>query len=187
MSRRKPFEVELHRHSENLQDGEIAVHGRGAVGGRARPQVVKRLGAFAGSLAGIAEANDVPAIGEPRDQRAATQPLEVEDVVDDVFVVVANEAGEEVGGDVGADGVDADALQLAGQRLPLGFVAERVEALYLATLARKPEKKELDRAVQFVENAVKGKDGKAGRTATSNALADVFWALLNSPEFVLNH
>ena len=28
---------------------------------------------------------------------------------------------------------------------------------------------------------------KARRAATGNALADVFWALLNSPEFILNH
>jgi hypothetical protein len=67
--------------------------------------------------------------------------------------------------------------------------AGRIEALYLATLSRKPEAKELDRAVKFVQDAVqKAKDSEAARrTASSNALADVFWALLNSPEFVLNH
>ena len=65
--------------------------------------------------------------------------------------------------------------------------AERVEALYLAALSRKPEAKELDRAVEFVQDAEKAADAKDRRTAGSNALADVFWALLNSPEFVLNH
>ncbi len=68
--------------------------------------------------------------------------------------------------------------------------ASRIEALYLATLSRKPEKKELDRAVRFVEDAVKaakGKDDKARQAASSQALADVFWVLLNSPEFILNH
>jgi len=68
--------------------------------------------------------------------------------------------------------------------------AGRVEALYLATLSRKPEKKELDRTVRFVQDAVNsasGNDAKARQAASSQALADVFWALLNSPEFVLNH
>ncbi len=60
-----------------------------------------------------------------------------------------------------------------------------VESLYLAALARKPTKKELDRAVKFVEDAAK--DAKDARAARNNALADVFWVLLNSPEFILNH
>jgi hypothetical protein len=63
---------------------------------------------------------------------------------------------------------------------PFLSTAERVETLYLATLSRKPSSKELDRAVRFVEDA-KGRDG------AGYALADVFWALLNSPEFILNH
>jgi hypothetical protein len=62
---------------------------------------------------------------------------------------------------------------------------QRIETLYLATLARKPEQKELDRALKFVQDAVRKARGKKG--AASNALADVFWALLNSPEFILNH
>jgi hypothetical protein len=73
---------------------------------------------------------------------------------------------------------------------PFATPAERVEALYLATLSRKPSDRELARAVRFIQDAVKradGKGAKARRTASSNALADVFWALLNSPEFILNH
>jgi hypothetical protein len=67
---------------------------------------------------------------------------------------------------------------------PFLTTPQRIEALYLATLTRKPEKKELDRAVKFVEEAVKDAKDKNER---NNALADVFWALLNSPEFILNH
>jgi hypothetical protein len=67
---------------------------------------------------------------------------------------------------------------------PFLTTAERVETLYLATLSRKPLPKELDRAVRFVEDAAKGKDGEP---AAGNGLADLFWALLNSPEFILNH
>jgi hypothetical protein len=70
---------------------------------------------------------------------------------------------------------------------PFSSAAERVEALYLATLSRKPTAKELDRAARFVQEALKPAKEKGKREAYSNALADVFWALLNSPEFVLNH
>jgi hypothetical protein len=74
--------------------------------------------------------------------------------------------------------------------VPLLSTTERIDTLYLATLSRKPLKPELERAVKFVQSAEKGaiaKDENAQRTALSNALADVFWALLNSPEFILNH
>jgi hypothetical protein len=67
---------------------------------------------------------------------------------------------------------------------------DRIEALYLATLSRKPQAKEIDRTIRFVDDAVKrakAKDDKSEQAAYSNALADVFWALLNTPEFVLNH
>jgi hypothetical protein len=73
---------------------------------------------------------------------------------------------------------------------PFASTAERVEALYLASLSRKPQPKEIDRAERFIRTAVaraKDKDAKARGAAYRNALADVFWALLNSPEFVLNH
>jgi hypothetical protein len=55
----------------------------------------------------------------------------------------------------------------------------RVEALYLAALSRKPTAAELDRMRKFVA------DGGTDRTA--ERLADVFWVLLNSAEFRLNH
>jgi hypothetical protein len=62
---------------------------------------------------------------------------------------------------------------------PFLSTADRIETLYLATLARKPSSKEIDRAVRFIQ--------EAGKDANGTALADVFWALLNSPEFILNH
>ncbi len=55
----------------------------------------------------------------------------------------------------------------------------RVEALYIATLGRKPTEKELVRVVKYIDDA--GKDRLADR------LGDVFWALLNHAEFRLNH
>ena len=58
--------------------------------------------------------------------------------------------------------------------------AKKIETLFLAALTRKPTPDERDRFVKYVERG--GPDGDAKK-----ALADVFWALLNSTEFVLNH
>jgi hypothetical protein len=64
------------------------------------------------------------------------------------------------------------------------FVAteERIATLYLAALSREPQAEEVKRAVQFVNDA-----GKRHKGSKKEALADVFWALLNSPEFIVNH
>jgi hypothetical protein len=70
----------------------------------------------------------------------------------------------------------------------LGAIAEapyldtagRIEALYLAALSRRPRPQELALLAPFVDRG-----GSTGNPA--EALADVFWALLNSPEFTLNH
>ena len=73
---------------------------------------------------------------------------------------------------------------------PFASTADRVETLYLATLSRKPTARESERVVAFVQKAVgraRARDEKGQEGAYRNALADVFWALLNSPEFVLNH
>lgn len=56
----------------------------------------------------------------------------------------------------------------------------RIETLYLAALSRKPRADELQKLRGYVEKGGANKDSKA-------ALGDVFWALLNSPEFFLNH
>ena len=55
-------------------------------------------------------------------------------------------------------------------------IAKNIEELYLITLSRKPQPHELDRLVRYVEARER-----------AEALADVFWALLNSSEFALNH
>jgi len=73
---------------------------------------------------------------------------------------------------------------------PFATTSDRIEALYLAALSRKPQSKEIARAEKFVQaalNRARTKDGKTRSAAYNNALADVFWALLNSPEFSLNH
>jgi hypothetical protein len=58
--------------------------------------------------------------------------------------------------------------------------ARRVETLYLLTLCRKPRPEEMDRLARYVDAGGPAKDSK-------KALADVFWALLNSGEFLHNH
>ena len=57
---------------------------------------------------------------------------------------------------------------------------QRVQELYLLVLARKPRPKESARLVKYIESGGARRDKK-------KALSDVFWALLNSPEFSLNH
>ena len=65
------------------------------------------------------------------------------------------------------------------QRLYLD-TAGRVEALYLAALTRRPRPEESALVVKYVDRH----KTEAERT---RALADAFWALLNGPEFRLNH
>jgi hypothetical protein len=55
---------------------------------------------------------------------------------------------------------------------------EKIEHLFLAALSRKPTRKELDAAQQII--------AKAGNNQ-AQALEDIWWALLNSNEFILDH
>ena len=55
--------------------------------------------------------------------------------------------------------------------------AEAIEELYLATYSRKPS----DREMQTVQKLI------AGATNRKEALEDLFWTLLNTPEFSFNH
>jgi hypothetical protein len=63
---------------------------------------------------------------------------------------------------------------------PFLDTARRVETLYLAALGRAPRAEETERLVKYIEGGGPKRDTRA-------ALADVFWALLNSTEFILNH
>jgi hypothetical protein len=57
---------------------------------------------------------------------------------------------------------------------------ERVESLFLATLSRLPDDSERARFVEYVASRPSAEERQA-------ALADIFWALLNSAEFTFNH
>jgi hypothetical protein len=58
--------------------------------------------------------------------------------------------------------------------------ARRVETLYLLVLSRLPRPDELERRVRYIESG-------GPRHSQQEAVADVYWALLNSGEFMLNH
>jgi hypothetical protein len=81
----------------------------------------------------------------------------------------------------------ADATRLEGNKT-LATVAEssatstarRIETLHLVALCRKPRPDEAARLLKYVTSGGPTGDPK-------KALADIFWALLNSGEFMMNH
>jgi hypothetical protein len=56
----------------------------------------------------------------------------------------------------------------------------RIETLFLATLTRRPKPDEQSLLVRYVERRQTAQDQE-------KAFADIFWAILNGPEFHLNH
>lgn len=62
---------------------------------------------------------------------------------------------------------------------PFLETTQKIEALYLAALTRKPDAKELDKMLSHLDQQ-KDKDERR------RAFTDIYWALLNSPEFVLS-
>jgi hypothetical protein len=63
---------------------------------------------------------------------------------------------------------------------PLMSQDERLESLFLAALSRRPTAAELERCRTVLKDA----STPASKAA---ALGDIFWVLLNSSEFLLNH
>jgi hypothetical protein len=59
-------------------------------------------------------------------------------------------------------------------------MARRIEELFLLTLSRRPRAEESERLVKYA-------DAGGARADKKMALADVYWVLLNSSEFCLNH
>jgi hypothetical protein len=68
---------------------------------------------------------------------------------------------------------------IAVTQTPGMTLGQRIEALYLTTLSRKPAAEELRRLEQHVR--------KAAAEREAERLADVFWMLLNTAEFRTNH
>jgi hypothetical protein len=63
---------------------------------------------------------------------------------------------------------------------PFWTTKQRVEAVFVTTFARTPTAEESEKFSSYVDRGGPGGDKKA-------ALADVFWVLLNSTEFLFNH
>src|SRR5262249_53466527 len=94
----------------------------------------------------------------------------------------------------GATSVQNSETLLAVIDNPFMTTAQRVETLYLAALSRPPRAKELSKMVNYVDGGGAGDDAgdkPAGpedkQKQYARALADVFWVLLNSGEFLLSH
>jgi hypothetical protein len=68
------------------------------------------------------------------------------------------------------------AKRLASKKSPEEIVIE----LYLRTLTRRPTAKEVEKFDKILEEAKKPDEQK-------KLLEDLFWALLNSDEFIFNH
>ncbi|HEY2249907.1 MAG TPA: DUF1549 domain-containing protein [Planctomycetaceae bacterium] len=56
---------------------------------------------------------------------------------------------------------------------------QKIEALYLAALTRKPDAKELDKMLSYLNQ-------QTDKEERRKAYTDIYWAILNSPEFVLS-
>jgi hypothetical protein len=64
--------------------------------------------------------------------------------------------------------------------MPGWTTEQKVEALFLTALSRRPTPEEMEKFSSYVDRGGATGDKK-------KALADVFWVLLNSPEFLFNH
>ena len=64
--------------------------------------------------------------------------------------------------------------------VPFMTLEQKIDALFLAALSRSPRAEERDRLVTYAQRG-------GGQSAPSAALADIFWVLLNTSEFLLNH
>lgn len=80
----------------------------------------------------------------------------------------------------GATAVEQSKTLAAVLDYPLLDTEGRIETLFLATFSRPPRAEELGRLSEYVEQS--GDDDQQRK-----ALADVFWTLLNSSEFLFNH
>ncbi len=63
----------------------------------------------------------------------------------------------------------------------------KIEAVALATLSRKPTPQELAAVRKLIRDHVGQKRGPEAQAATTAGLQDLFWAYLNSNEFILIH
>ena len=80
----------------------------------------------------------------------------------------------------GQTGLDRSEILGAVVDVPGWDTKRRVEAVFLTALARQPSAEEMEKFASYVDRGGAANDKK-------RALGDVFWVLLNSPEFSFNH
>jgi hypothetical protein len=78
-----------------------------------------------------------------------------------------------------ATSLGKNATLTAAVEMPLLRLPQRIEILYLATLSRAPTATETQRLTHYVK--------QVDETREAERLADIFWMLLNTAEFRLNH
>jgi hypothetical protein len=148
---------------EQLYDSVIV-----ATGHRGPPSASTDGGPLFGSLS--PQAQFLAKFNDPHDQ-----PAEVQTSIQQALFLMNSKFVEEL-----TSLEKSTVLAAVANAGPSRSTAQRIEDLYLATLARKPRPEEAERLVRYVEEGGSAKDKKT-------ALRDVFWALLNSTEFILNH
>jgi len=97
-------------------------------------------------------------------------------------------------------GIGQSHLMSAVMQNPFMSTPERIETLFLAALTRPPTPDELVRVTKYLEKSPGVDIGRALFGAVAEAfgnpqvdpkesvpMSDVYWALLNTPEFLLNH
>ncbi len=84
-------------------------------------------------------------------------------------------------GKLTADATDLDTSRTlrAIVEAPFLGMADKVETLYLAALTRRPRPEELAYLLEHVKS-------KPSEDEQKRAFAEIFWGLLNSPEFLLS-
>jgi len=83
---------------------------------------------------------------------------------------------------------DQGPMVVAVSSIPFLDQRQKVETLYLAALARNPTTEESSIALEYLQGkSSMPSDSLESEIATAQKLGDILWALLNSPEFMLNH
>jgi hypothetical protein len=83
-------------------------------------------------------------------------------------------------GDLSSSHIEKGMALVGVTESPFMSMTDKIEALYLMTVSRLPRPDEIKKLIAYVDRG-----GVAGDQ--NKALADVFWALLNSSEFGFNH
>jgi len=86
-----------------------------------------------------------------------------------------------------ATAIDRSVRLSAVLTAPFLDTAGKIEVLYLSAYSRRPTAKESERIQAVIDERLRGADERERSRRYQESLADVFWALLNSSEFMLNH